>query len=167
MGLVHSTHNRRTEPRPGRSRTLAAAATALVVLGAGGCGFDPVREVSSQATPDPDGAPETLAFAADDTTRPAAAPVASDAEIVSEADRPVDLDLPAGTWRVATDTTVIGVYSGPDSIYTRIGVLEPDDLVLATGKRVSIDGVIWMEISWDATTAWVLQVAFTPTPSES
>lgn len=159
-----SKHNRYTDPRRGRPRTLAAAATALVVLGAGGCGFDPVREVSPQATP-PYAAPETLAFAADDAAGLAAAPVASGSEIASDADKPVDLGLPPGTWRVATDTTVIGVHSGPDSMYTRIGVLEPDDLVLATGKHVSLDGVIWMEISWDATTAWVLQVALAPSPS--
>ncbi len=61
-----------------------------------------------------------------------------------------------------TDSARIGVHSAPDTIYTRIGVLEPGAGVLGTGRRVATNDAEWMEINWGDATGWVLAAAFAP-----
>jgi len=115
----------------------------------GGCSFDPIRDVSESSS-EPEQQPANLAFVSDEATTPAADPDPTD-----RADR-----IAPGPWIVATDSAVVAVHSAPGSLYTRLGVLAPGETVLTTGRRVEDSGTMWMEISWDETTAWAIQAAF-------
>lgn len=137
---------------------LLALGLTLVTLGVG-CTITPIEEVQSP-TPIPvaDTRPEQLAFDESDTTDPAAAPVATEPLSSSAL---LD-EVAAAPWTQITDSARIGVHSAPDVLYTRLGVLEPGAGVLATGRLVETNGVVWMEIRWSDATAWVVQTGFAP-----
>ena len=145
---------------PSVAPVLAALVAGLLVLA--GCSIEPIREVQSP-TSTPAAQPDALAFAAD---RAPAAPAATDADTNSIAAdtvaSSVDVQGEAAAFTVATDTATVGVYSGPDPLYTLLDTLGPGDNVLATGRQIDVDGIMWMEINWRETTAWALAGAFAP-----
>jgi hypothetical protein len=131
-----------------------------LTIGAAGCTITPLEEVQSP-TPVPvaDDQPQRLAFDETDDvdaadTVPATTDAVSSSTLLDEVD--------AAPWTQITDSARIGVHSAPDVLYTRLGVLEPGAGVLATGRRVETNDVVWMEIRWDDTTAWVIQTGFAP-----
>ena len=141
-----------------RIQWLAATACASALL-ISGCSFDPIREV--QPAREPGTTPAVLAFDA-----PAAAPEPASSTPADPTTPPLDV-LPAATWVVNTDRLSLNAYSGPDSLYTRVGELAADDAVLATGRRVESRDTVWMEISWDDATAWIDAAALTQSGSDS
>lgn len=139
-----------------RTLTRAALVAGLALVGAG-CTITPIQEVQS---PTPVRSvttgtePETLAF--NDETEPASATIepARNSALLEE--------LAASAWVQITDSARIGVHSAPDTLYTRIEILEPAAGVLATGRRADVAGIVWMEISWGDATGWAIEAAFSP-----
>lgn len=122
----------------------------MAALALSACSFQPVRE----AEPAPQGEPPAaLAFDGD-------AAEAADAEGASAGGSGILDDVPAGAYELATDTATVGVHSAPDTVYTRLGVLEPGSKVLTTGRRAMVDGRTWMEIGWQDSVGWVLEAFF-------
>ncbi len=147
-----------TDRRNRRKLAALAAVTCALALGVAACGFDPAREVAPES-PQP---PADLAFANNDT-QTSAAPAFSEGEIaISNGSRAAET-VTAGRWRQSLPESPVPVHSGPGTSYTQLGAYEPDDLVLATGQRVDVNGTTWMQISWNETTAWVYEFAFTRT----
>lgn len=133
-----------------------------IALAVGGCSATPTENAQ---TPDPTpAAPAVLAFEdSDPAPEPPSDTIASTATSASAPAASVLLDDgQAGAWQQITDDAVIGVHSAPDTVYTRLGVLEPGAGVVGTGRLADTGGTIWMEINWGEATAWVLAAAFAP-----
>lgn len=141
----------------------AALIAGLLVVA--GCSIEPIREVQSPPST-PASQPGDLAFAsAGSSDTEGASAVGTDAVAGDPAVSPASSDAiegEAAAFTVATDTATVGVYSAPDPVYTLLDTLGPGDNVLGTGRRVDVDGVTWMEITWRETTAWALAGAFAP-----
>lgn len=135
-----------------RSRSAARCALVLGVALVAGCSIEPVREV---AGPTPAVEPAELAFT-DDTATP-------DSTTTGGAGDPAEVEqTEAAAHTVVTDAAVVGVHSGPDILYTRLGALGPGDNVLTTGRLVDVQGIAWMEVNWRGETAWMIAGALAP-----
>jgi len=119
-----------------------------------GCSIEPVRQVQPPAPGVAANEPTDLAFAVSD--EPDVGATTTDAAGAG----PIQGE--AGAFTVRADETAVGVYSGPDSLYTLLDTLEPGGNVLATGREIDADGTRWIEINWRETTAWSTANAFEP-----
>lgn len=127
-----------------------AACFASLIAGLSGCGIAPLQDVTEPPAPAVD-QPDALAFAEDGSI------IAGRPRLdATPAAQLLDDSEPAA-WTVVTDSAQVGVHSAPDDVYTRLGVLDPGAVVLATGRRVVAEGVRWMEIHWRQRTGWVME----------
>ncbi len=137
-----------------RAITIFARATAAVGLTAvAGCTITPIQETEGP-TSVPSTEPETLAFSTEET------PVET-TDASPRGDRLLQ-DVQAAAWTIVASAEQVDLHSAPGNLYTRVGVLDSDNDVIATGRRAEVDGVAWMEIHWANATAWVLQGPFVP-----
>jgi hypothetical protein len=149
-----------------RATAVKIAVVGLLVIGVG-CTATPIREATPTPSASSQGQPDALAFTDDaDTASEAGAATAQDsaqsnsrATTAQAASRLLET-VEAGAWVQITDSARIGVHSAPDSLYTRVGLIEPGAGVLGTGRGVSTADADWMEINWGDATGWVLATAF-------